>query len=270
MSKKRGRRSDGVGVAGISEEAAVVDPKPPYPTGKLEEDKNASLFASSMGGGGRKMVSVMIKKASKGGRDARRAKTAGVREGERGGALKGLAIRDLTPPGFVPPAENETVAAGKSGLTNGAPGEADNGGQKSTNGDGTGEPCRSGKQTGDMPGPKGASIGKAEQQAVKEICFNCWSKGSGKSCTLHRGRGEGVAGDGGGGKAGEARPAESALMCKNWDIGVMRRRYRSEELQVWQPCGARTCLLVLVALGCRFWGGCLALPSRNQATCALS
>jgi hypothetical protein len=24
---------------------------------------------------------------------------------------------------------------------------------------------------------------------------------------------------------------ESKLMCKNWDLGVMRRRYRAEEIQ---------------------------------------
>lgn len=248
--KTRARRSNTIGEAGLSEAPAVVDPKAPYPTGKLEEDKNESLFASSMGGGGRKMVSVMTKHAVKGGRDSRRAKTAGVGEGERGGTLKGLAIRDLPPPGFVPPAETDPAAAGTRALTNDPTGRADNG-QKSANGDGTGERCRIGNQMRDMSGPEetkavlnGASVGKTEQHAVKEICFNCWSKGSGKSCTLHRGRSEAVAGEGGGGKPGDTRPAESALMCKNWDVGVMRRRYRSEELQVWQTCGAcaRFCL----------------------------
>jgi uncharacterized protein (DUF1499 family) len=27
------------------------------------------------------------------------------------------------------------------------------------------------------------------------------------------------------------RNGESRLMCKNWDLGVMRRRYRAEEIQ---------------------------------------
>lgn len=44
------------------------------------------------------------------------------------------------------------------------------------------------------------------------------------------------AGGGGRGTASDTRPAESTLMCKNWDIGVMRRRYRSEELQVCASC----------------------------------
>ncbi|CAN0537293.1 unnamed protein product, partial [Scytosiphon promiscuus] len=68
-----------------------------------------------------------------------------------------------------------------------------------------------------------AAIAEKPEATVKEVCFNCWSKGSGKTCTLHKADGK---------ADGQARQAESALMCKNWDAGDMRRRYRSEERQV--------------------------------------
>ena len=56
---------------------------------------------------------------------------------------------------------------------------------------------------------------------TRQVCFNCWSAGKGKRCILHR---EDLQGKEGGKK-------ESALMCKNWDLGVLRRRYRAEEIQ---------------------------------------
>jgi hypothetical protein len=52
---------------------------------------------------------------------------------------------------------------------------------------------------------------------TRGVCFNCWSAGKGKKCLLHK---EAAAAAG---KQGQ--PAtESALMCKNWDLGVLRRR----------------------------------------------
>lgn len=225
-SQTKGKRSRSQNTDKGNTDAAggiAVSRNAPYPTGKLEEDKTPSLFGSSIVRGGRKMVSVMVGAASSG---SRRGKRTGTRAaGERGGALKGLAIRDLTPPGFLPSSQGidsgaangiETVLK-KDGL--GATPEADAGvaGHREERG-------------GD---PVAGDSGNAEQK-VQEICFNCWSKGSGKTCTLHMGaktgRADGAVGHEG--KTGEARPAESALMCKNWDVGVMRRRYRSEELQV--------------------------------------
>lgn len=148
----------------------------------------------------------------------RRAKTAATAGG--GAALKGLAIRDLTAPGFLPPPE-------------GVDPQSEGGGTKTDNrtGDGT-EPFPGAKDAAGE-GEAAASTGQAtENTKVKEICFNCWSKGNGQACTLHAGATAAAATGAGGGKAGGARPAESTLMCKNWDLGVMRRRYRAEELQV--------------------------------------
>lgn len=203
-----------------------LDDATPYPTGKLEQDKSPPLFNSSIVGGGRRMVSVMT---GAGRKAARAVKTAGKRrKRDRGGtSTKGLAIRDLPPSGFeLPPGGANT---GRTDASVGSEGDDHQRSDKETLGnlgrreDSTGV---NGKQ---VPGEDGV---ETQDREVKEICFNCWSKGSGKTCTLHtdtcnkslRGR-TGV-------KAGEIRAAESALMCKNWDIGVMRRRYRSEELQV--------------------------------------
>ncbi|CAM9915421.1 unnamed protein product [Ectocarpus sp. 6 AP-2014] len=229
-----------------------LDRNAPYPSGKLEEDRNPPLFSAD-GGGGRKMVSLMtaaLGRRKGGGGSRRRAKTAGVavaranQEGTRGSALGGLAIRDLTPPGFLPSAE--AAGDGARPATSGGDATA----SVSTNQNaGTFGNAATGSQTkpqaaageGKAPGTGVATSedqeGKSEDaHKVKEICFNCWSKGSGKTCTLHSGGaagGQGGTGAGGGaGKAaGEARVAESVLMCKNWDVGVMRRRYRAEEIQ---------------------------------------
>ncbi len=58
---------------------------------------------------------------------------------------------------------------------------------------------------------------------TKGVCFNCWSAGKGKKCMLHK---EEAASNG-----QVQKKTESALMCKNWDLGVLRRRYRAEEIQ---------------------------------------
>lgn len=85
---------------------------------------------------------------------------------------------------------------------------------------------------------------------IEEVCFNCWSAGRGKKCNLHNvdkvraiNR---TSSPWHSMMSGELRPpgllvqdgkplplkgGESKLMCKNWDLGVMRRRYRAEEIQ---------------------------------------
>ena len=50
------------------------------------------------------------------------------------------------------------------------------------------------------------------------MCFGCWSAGVKRSCMLHN--------DGNPTKA-----SQTMLLCRNWELGVMRRRYRSEEIQ---------------------------------------
>lgn len=205
----------------------------PYPTGKLLDDKNPSLFASAAAGSGRKMVSVMTTagESKRAGLD-RRVKTAGTSGAEeRGSALKGLAIRDLTSPGFLPPSEmgpdrrqlSAVGSVGGVGTHNSAGGDTgDTQGAQNMEVRSVGGEDEGGRR------PSTDVVGRVEHK-VKQICFNCWSKGDGKACTLHTG---GTVEGLGGKAAGEARLAESTLMCKNWDVGVLRRRYRSEEIQV--------------------------------------
>ncbi|CAM9159646.1 unnamed protein product [Ectocarpus fasciculatus] len=230
-----------------------LDRNAPYPSGKLEEDRNPPLFSAD-GGGGRKMVSLMTaalgrRKGGSGGR--RRAKTAGVaaaarakQEGTRGSALGGLAIRDLTPPGFLPSTEAAGDGAARPATSGGdatasasTNQNAETSGNTATGSETKPQAAGEGKAAGPGAATSEDQEGKTEDaQKVKEICFNCWSKGSGKTCTLHSGgaaggKGGTDAGGGAGKAAGEARVAESVLMCKNWDVGVMRRRYRAEEIQ---------------------------------------
>lgn len=54
------------------------------------------------------------------------------------------------------------------------------------------------------------------------MCFGCWSAGSHRKCALHE---EASAG------GGAMKASQTMLLCRNWDMDVMRRRYRSEELQ---------------------------------------
>lgn len=56
---------------------------------------------------------------------------------------------------------------------------------------------------------------QADQGAM---CFGCWSAGFSRKCTLHD--------DG-----SKIKPSQTMLLCRNWDLDVMRRRYRSEEIQ---------------------------------------
>ena len=237
-SDTAGGNPEGSGGRGVTTASASLDRNTIYPSGKLEEDKNPSLFGASAAGGGRKMVSLMTAVGKKlggggGGGVKRRAKTAGKATNgpqaeERGGSLTGLAIRDLTPPGFLPP---KTAPSGDdTGATTAAPGEITDAAAGPSTAQNAGIAGVEGQAR------EGEATEQADAQKIKEVCFNCWSKGSGKTCTLHSGGAAGNGGTAGGGGPGkdhgQTRVAESALMCKNWDVGVMRRRYRSEELQV--------------------------------------
>jgi len=52
----------------------------------------------------------------------------------------------------------------------------------------------------------------------ESMCFGCWSAGLQRKCELHA-QGE------------QLKPSQTMLLCRNWDLDVMRRRYRSEEIQ---------------------------------------
>lgn len=50
------------------------------------------------------------------------------------------------------------------------------------------------------------------------MCFGCWSAGAKRKCSLH--------------ETGEMlKPSQTMLLCRNWELQVLRRRYRSEEIQ---------------------------------------
>jgi len=51
------------------------------------------------------------------------------------------------------------------------------------------------------------------------MCFGCWSAGARRQCSLHQ---DGDA---------KLKVSQTMLLCRNWELGVMRRRYRSEEIQ---------------------------------------
>ena len=55
-----------------------------------------------------------------------------------------------------------------------------------------------------------------EKQDV--MCFGCWSAGGQMGCALHR-------------SDQRLKPSQTMLLCRNWELAVMRRRYRSEEIQ---------------------------------------
>lgn len=66
-----------------------------------------------------------------------------------------------------------------------------------------------------------SSVGNSKGVSkVSEICFNCWSAGKGKFCALHVNE-----------ERLDNNKNGSTLMCKNWNLGVLLKRYRSEDIQ---------------------------------------
>eukprot|EP01038_Epipyxis_sp_PR26KG_P004402 gene4402-6226_t len=52
------------------------------------------------------------------------------------------------------------------------------------------------------------------------MCFGCWSSGMNKKCTIHQSS-----------EKEKMRISQTMLLCRNWELDVMRRRYRAEEIQ---------------------------------------
>ncbi|KAL4100404.1 hypothetical protein PRIC1_008198 [Phytophthora ramorum] len=61
----------------------------------------------------------------------------------------------------------------------------------------------------------------ARREAAR-VCFNCWSASNGRHCELHQDPREATR---------KVRATESALMCANWELDQLRRKYRAEEIQ---------------------------------------
>jgi hypothetical protein len=53
------------------------------------------------------------------------------------------------------------------------------------------------------------------------MCFGCWSAGGGtmKKCSLHVDANR------------KLKKSETMLLCRNWELPILRRRYRAEEIQ---------------------------------------
>ena len=61
-----------------------------------------------------------------------------------------------------------------------------------------------------------------KNKAGQMICFNCWSSGKGRTCSMHTDKYS---------KTKVRSGAESELVCSNWDLDSLSRVYRSEDLQ---------------------------------------
>ena len=82
------------------------------------------------------------------------------------------------------------------------------------------------EQINKLSSTKGMTINEIEHTGFEDsaqfnqqsMCFGCWSSGMNRRCSLHEG-------------TEKLRPSQTMLLCRNWDLDVMRRRYRSEEIQ---------------------------------------
>ena len=131
--------------------------------------------------------------------------------------IKSLSLHDVPHTGFdinkddpLHPSKRSSLSAPHS--TKDQPPDAASKGDEGLNAPKTLDP--------DTPVQAQVDMWKASSAKGKGVCFNCWSAGKGKRCVLHK---DDVASSKG--------KKESALMCKNWDLGVLRRRYRAEEIQ---------------------------------------
>ena len=70
----------------------------------------------------------------------------------------------------------------------------------------------------DHPGFTREEVRGDNFQESNDTCFGCWSAGATRKCGLHNG---GML----------LKSSQTMLLCRNWELGVMRRRYRSEEIQ---------------------------------------
>lgn len=62
-------------------------------------------------------------------------------------------------------------------------------------------------------------LGSSYEQQQDTMCFACWSTGSKRGCSMHTD------------PDAQLGASQTMLLCRNWELGIMRRRYRSEEIQ---------------------------------------
>ena len=155
------------------------------------------------GGGGGKMVARMAGPSEGGGtgRKGARARRGGGKTAAQAGSSSSGGpppVRDVANVGF----ELDDGAAGRAraGAEAAADGSADVG---------------KAKTAGGAP----AIAGDGRTKLTKEVCFGCWSASRG-NCKMHAGAG-----------AAAMKAEDSALLCSNWEVDALRRKYRSEEIQ---------------------------------------
>jgi hypothetical protein len=62
-------------------------------------------------------------------------------------------------------------------------------------------------------------LGPSYEEQQGTMCFACWSTGSKRGCAMHSD------------PNAQLGSSQTMLLCRNWELGIMRRRYRSEEIQ---------------------------------------
>lgn len=70
----------------------------------------------------------------------------------------------------------------------------------------------------DIPHFQRAPEDDEDEDRERRVCFNCWSSGR-KSCSLHAPQND------------SSSTSSSILMCQNWDLNAVEKRYRNEEIQ---------------------------------------
>jgi hypothetical protein len=75
-------------------------------------------------------------------------------------------------------------------------------------------PSKPGTAEGDKLATALGSMGVSD-----EMCFGCWSAGGARKCELHEV------------PYSTRKASETMLLCRNWELAVMCRRYRAEDIQ---------------------------------------
>ncbi|KAE9091866.1 hypothetical protein PF010_g18021 [Phytophthora fragariae] len=82
--------------------------------------------------------------------------------------------------------------------------------------------CQQQDNEADAIDPEDPETKEAARQEAVRVCFNCWSASNGRHCDLHQDSRDATR---------KVRATESALMCANWELDQLRRKYRAEEIQ---------------------------------------
>mmetsp|Transcript_20671 Transcript_20671/g.29677 ORF Transcript_20671/g.29677 Transcript_20671/m.29677 type:complete len:1492 (+) Transcript_20671:118-4593(+) len=188
--------NDALGVGDMNDDDALLDPSGSFKP-QLKETIQAALAQTRFDS----VSSVMAdQRWLEGGTKA----TTGVRTG------KGIQKRHLVDPSRKPMAAVMTINKPKTGAGVRLKQDEE-------------ETTRAAERTGvaalTIGNVNHAGFDVKENQQPSNMCFGCWSAGSKKACAMH----EDI--------HTKKHKSQSMLLCRNWELDVMRRRYRSEEIQ---------------------------------------